>query len=246
MTGADPSPGDGSGAMMRDFLHAVEAANASAASAVGSLIVRCWSADHLVYAAGAGHSLAAVNETFFRAGGLAFVRPVHDPRLFPLNGARASTTAERESGLAADVLSRYAVGAGDVVVIFSNSGINPYPVELAQLSSEAGATVVAVTSTAASSAAPLRAGRRLYELADRTLDTLVPPGDAAWPPDGAATAPLSSLANVFVWNLVLAAAHVEAVERGLEIPMWRSANTAEGESNESVMDTYHSRIPELD
>lgn len=237
--------GDESGSMMREYLHEVEQANAAQVSAVGALIVECWSQGRLVYSAGAGHSLAAVNETFYRAGGLAFVRPIHDPRLFPLNGARASTVTERESGLAAEVLAEYPVGAGDVVIVFSNSGINPYPVELAQLSSEAGASVVAVTSTVASAAAPLRAGRRLYEVADRTLDTLVPPGDAAWPPGEPTTGPLSSLANIFLWNLVLASAHVVALERGVDMPMWRSANTDAATSNDSLLDEYLPRIPEL-
>ncbi len=235
----------GAGTMMREFLHGVEEANAPAAARIGSLVVRRWAEGGLIYAAGAGHSLGAVNETFFRAGGLAFVRPVHDARLWPLNSAGDSTMAEREPGLAADVLSRYEIGAGDIVVIFSNSGINPYPVELAAQTSDAGATVVAVTSSAASAAAPLRAGRRLFDVADETLDTLVPPGDASWPDETRETAPLSSLANVFVWNMVLAAAHVEAADRGLDIPLWRSANSDGGGGNESVVEAYVPRIPEL-
>ena len=79
----------------------------------------------LLYAAGAGHSLAAVMETFFRAGGLAFVRPLWDQRVLPLAGARASTTAERETGLGRGVAERAGLGAQDTLVIFSNTRVNP-------------------------------------------------------------------------------------------------------------------------
>ena len=233
------------GARMRAALARVEDANRDAVVRVGRLIVDRWSAGGLVYAAGAGHSTAAVTEAFYRAGGLAFVRPVYHRELFPLHGAMASTLAERRSGLAGEVLSQYALTELDVVVVFSNSGINPYPVELAQGASAAGATVVAVTSVQASRTAPARAGHRLFELADEVLDTMVPPGDASWPPESAVTGALSSLATVFVWNLVLAATLAEAEARGLVLPLWRSANTGSDGANGEVHDRYRPRIPEL-
>ena len=236
---------DAFGDRMRAALARVEDANRDAVARVCRLIVDRWSSGGLVYAAGAGHSTAAVTEAFYRAGGLAFVRPVYHPELFPLNGAMASTLAERRSGLAGEVLSRYALTELDVVVVFSNSGINPYPVELALGASAAGATVVAVTSVHASRAAPARAEHRLFELADETLDTLVPPGDASWPPEAPVTGALSSLATVFVWNLVLAATLAEADARGLALPLWRSANAGSEAPNGEVHDRYLARIPEL-
>lgn len=233
------------GELMRGFLADVEDANVDGVRSVGDAIVQCASDGGLVYAAGAGHSLAAVNEAFYRAGGLAFVRPIYDPRLFPLNGAETSTITERESGLAAEVLTRYGLTASDVVLIFSNSGINFYPVELALAAKEIGATVVAFTSQAASAEAPLRAGHRLFEIADICLDTKVPPGDAAWPIESPVTGPVSSLANCFLWNLVLAEVDRLAGVRGVDLPVWVSANSSDADTNGRTLAEYADRIPEL-
>ncbi|HLT85123.1 MAG TPA: sugar isomerase domain-containing protein [Phototrophicaceae bacterium] len=211
--------------------------------ATAEAVVRAAREDRLVHTTGAGHSIAGVIESFYRAGGLAHVRPLWHPDLLPLRGALRSTTAERTAGLAGRVLASAQLGPGDVLVVFSNSGINHYPVEAAQLGREAGATVVAVTSRAASERAPLRAGRRLYEISDVVVDTLVPPGDAAWPPSGPRTAPLSSVVNAAVWDAVL----VLADELDPDLPLWQSANVAAPTvSNEDVAARFASRVPELE
>lgn len=231
--------------VMLDHLQEVEHVNGDAVARVADVIVSCWAKGGLLYAAGAGHSLAAVNEAFYRAGGLAFVRPIHDSRLLPLNGATGSTEAERQPGLADEVLTRYDLTPADTVVIFSNSGINYYPVELAQRARELGATVIAVTSVQASSAAPLRAGKRLYEISHDVLDTRVPPGDAAWPAPEPQTGPLSSLANAFLWNLVLAEVYAHATDHELDLPIWISANSGDASANVRTLAKFQARIPEL-
>src|SRR3981081_1376599 len=107
--------------------------NVTAVAEVAELLLACVRADGTVLTAGAGHSLAAVAETFYRAGGLACVRPLYHPDLLPMHGAVSSTKAERRHGLAAEVLGPDPLGAKDVLVVFSTSGVNPYPVELAGL-----------------------------------------------------------------------------------------------------------------
>lgn len=194
----------------------------------------------LVYAAGSGHSLAGVLETFYRAGGLPFVRPLWDLELLPLNGADRSTLAERTPGLGSRLVAEAGVGEADTVVIFSNSGVNAVPVETALAARKAGARVIAVTSVTASDAAPLRAGHRLHELADLVLDTGVPPGDASWPPEAPRTAPLSSLCNTFLWDSLL----VLCAELEPATAFWRSANTT-GPSNGELIEHYRSTVPEL-
>ncbi|MFV0373977.1 sugar isomerase domain-containing protein [Microbacterium sp.] len=220
----------------------VLAVNEAAVAATADAVAATGHADGLVRPAGAGHSLAAVLETFFRAGGLAYVRPLWDPSIMPLTGARAATSAERMPGGGREVAARASIRAADTVVVFSNSGINPYPVEIAQLARERGATVIAVTSVAASAAAPPRAGQRLAELADVVLDTQVPPGDVTWPPEAPVTAPVSSIATTVLWNAVLRAVHT----RWPEAPRWRSANVAgTDESNAAVLAQLTGRVPEL-
>lgn len=196
----------------------------------------------LLYAAGAGHSLAAVMETFFRAGGLAFVRPLWDPTVLPLGGARASTAAEREVGLGAIVAQRAEIGEKDTVVIFSNSGVNPYPVEIALHARSVGATVISMTSVDSSRSAPKRAEHRLFEISDIVLDTQVPVGDVTWPPEEPVTAPASTIVTASLWAAILRQIDTIAPD----VPRWKSANIGGTDNfNAELVERFEPRIPEL-
>jgi uncharacterized phosphosugar-binding protein len=211
--------------------------------ATADAIVATGRAGGLVRPAGAGHSLAAVLETFFRAGGLAFVRPMWHERVLPFAGASTSTTSEREPGLGRGVAEAAGVEARDTIVVFSNSGANPYPIEIAQVGIEAGATVVALTSRASNAAAPTdRAPVRLADVATIVLDTQVRAGDASWPLDAPVTAPTSSLVTTALWTAILREVH----DRWPDAPRWRSANVAGSDgANQELFDALVSRIPEL-
>lgn len=230
-----------------EHLRRIGSHNADALPAAAERLFTTIRGDGLVFTAGAGHSLAGVMESFYRAGGLAAVRPLYHPELLPLHGAVASTKTERRSGLADEVLTEAGFRGGtDALVVFSNSGVNPYPVELAGLARAAGSTVVAITSPAASAEAPKRAGTTLAQQADIVLDTLVPGGDASYPPASPVTAPLSSMANAFLWNMLLVQMHDLAEAAGTELPVWRSSNTVGGdEANAANLAHYSERVPGL-
>ncbi|GAA0233618.1 SIS domain-containing protein [Saccharothrix mutabilis subsp. mutabilis] len=239
-------PGSDYGDVVRNHLTWVEQANAAALDDVAELVLATVRADGTILAAGAGHSLAAVAETFYRAGGLACVRPVYHPELLPMHGAISSTAAERRSGLAAEVLREAGLAAHDVLFVFSTSGVNPYPVELAVHAADSGVPVVAVTSLAASAAAPRRAGTTLAENATVVLDNLVPPGDATYPVDSPVIAAVSTVATAFLWNLLLVRLFDKAAETGVALPLWRSANVEGGDAaNSDLLRKYQSRIPQL-
>ncbi|WP_062072470.1 sugar isomerase domain-containing protein [Demequina sediminicola] len=217
--------------------------NGVALSTAAGILAKIADDGRIVHTYGAGHSLAAVLETFYRAGGPAFVRPLWHEHLLPLVDARGSTVAEREPGFGTSLFDRVPWQSGDAVLIFSTSGVNPAVVEVAQRAQEAGLPVIAVTSKSASMEAPRRANRKLYEIADVVLDTCVPPGDAMWPLDSARTAPGSSMANVLCWNLL----EVELLARNPNVPLWRSANTSEtSDTNDDYMERYGHLVETLD
>lgn len=231
---------------VRTHLTKVAEHNASAVADVAELLLACVRADGTVLTAGAGHSLAAVAETFYRAGGLACVRPLYHPDLLPIHGAVSSTKAERRSGLAAEVLGPDPLGEQDVLVVFSTSGVNPYPVELAGLVRAAGRPVVAVTSGPASAVAPRRADSTLAENATVILDTLVPPGDATYPADAPVVAPISTIANAYLWNQVLVTLIDLGAKHSVALPLWRSSNVPGGDAaNADLLAHYTPRIPAL-
>src|SRR5690625_3482743 len=203
------------GAVMRERLALVQEHNAPALAEVADVLMeRIVRGDGIILAAGAGHSFNAVSEAFHRAGGLATVKPLHAPEVLPYNGASTSTAAERRPGLAAEVLARAKPDSGDVMFVFSTSGVNYYPVEMAREAADRRIPVVAVTSRECNAAAPPRAGSTLGDEADHVLDTLVQPGDVSYPPENPVTAPMSSLANAYLWNLLLAELHTRATAAG--------------------------------
>lgn len=234
------------GEWMRTHLASVEEANQTTLEAVADRLLQVIASDGLVYTAGTGHSLALVLETFYRAGGLACVYPIYHAALSPFEGGLTSTLLERTPGLAARLLEAAKPSAQDIAFIFSNSGVNPVPVELAQGFRSAGTPVVAVVSLPHLREAPRRADRKLDEVADFILDTRVPYGDAAYPAGDRSTAPLSSLTSIYLWNLLLARLAEKAAGAGASLPLWVSANVEGGEArNRELLARYRPRIPRL-
>jgi uncharacterized phosphosugar-binding protein len=245
MTITDPTGGTYDEAV-RAHLSRVAEHNTAAVAEVADLLLAWGRPAGTVRTAGAGPPRAPRAATVYRAGGLACVRPLYHPDLLPMHGAVSSTKAERRSGLAAEVLGDDPLGERDVLVVFSTSGVNPYPVELAGIVRSAGRSVVAVTSGPASSVAPRRSNGTLAENATVVLDTLVPSGDATYPADAPVAAPISTVANAFLWNLVLVRLIDLGAEQGVALPLWRSSNVPGGDAaNAGLLAHYTPRIPAL-
>jgi uncharacterized phosphosugar-binding protein len=144
------------------------------------------------------------------------------------------------------VAERSHLAKGDVLWLVSNSGKEPFPVALALGARAKGCAVVAVTSVAFSKAVPPghSTGKRLFEVADRVIDTRGPVGDAAVdvPALGTPICPLSGLLNVAaVW--ALEAETVEALlARGIRPAVYRSVNLPDGfDWNDRAEALYRSR-----
>ncbi len=235
------------GQEMRLHLQEVQLRNEAALDAVADRMHRVIRDDGLILTTGTGHSLAMVLETFYRAGGLACVQPITHPGLMPLEGGLVSTRLERVPGLGTVLVEAARPEPRDLAFVFSSSGTNPVPVEMAIALRDAGATVVAVSSLEHMSRAPARAEQKLGDVADHVLDTAAPYGDAFIPtPDGPPIAALSSLAAVYLWNLLLARLATLAAASGTDLPIWASANVAGGdEQNRELFARYRPRIPAL-
>lgn len=227
-------------------LEAVQRRNAAALETVARVLLRTIKEDGLIHTAGTGHSLGLVLETFYRSGGLACVQPVYDPSLFPLEGARASTLQERTSGIAQSLIAGLDISEKDTAVIFSNSGSNPVPVELAEAFRAGGATVVAMTSLPHADPAIPGTGNALAAVSDHVIDTMIPYGDASYPADSPAVAPLSSWTCIYLWNILLVKLAKLSAETSIDLPVWASANTIDGDRrNQTLFDRYQPRITAL-
>lgn len=239
---ADERSAEGYAHLVRSLLDEVDHGLGESLSQAVDLVLDVVRGGGVIHAGGAGHSLAMVCETFYRAGGLACVRPLYHPELMPLTDALGSTRAERTPGLGDEVVAAAEPAPGDVLVVFSNSGKNHYPVEFASRARERGVPVIAVTSARTSA----QTGNRLVDHATVVLDTGVPAGDTVFPLGAPRTSAVSTLNAAYVWGRLLAELQVRAEEAGIELPLWRSANMPGGdEANAALYEKYGQRIPAL-
>jgi uncharacterized phosphosugar-binding protein len=216
-------------------LERLEAANLSTLARAANAVWEALRSEHIIHVAGSGHSTLFALEAFYRAGGLAPVNPIWHPMLLPLQGARISTLAERLEGIGPELVRLARVRREDVVVVFSHSGVNPVPVEIAESAKAAGALVIGILSLEHSLSVPSRhrRKRRLPDVADIVIDTGGPVGDASYiSADGArAVAPLSTILGTFAWDSILVRVADLAGEAGVELPIWISANVPEGDAS---------------
>ncbi|MFN0192581.1 MAG: sugar isomerase domain-containing protein [Aestuariivirga sp.] len=215
--------------------------------AAAELAAKALAADEIIFIVGSGHSHMIAEEGFYRAGGIAALQAILEPRLMLHDGAIASTAAERELGLAATVIAKYPVTSGSVVVVVSNSGRNAYPIEMALEAKARGAKVIAITSRAMARSVPSRhpSGKLLADFADVVIDNHVPVGDAVLelPRSGKQMGPTSTIAGAFIINAMLAEAVERAKEAGCSLDVYSSANGInQGESAENIATRWEGRI----
>lgn len=215
-----------------------------------SLLADSISADGVVYVIGAGHSAMVGEELFFRAGGLAPVRPLLDLEITLPHGASKATALEGLPGYARTVLSRTGITHRDVLIVVSNSGVKAFPVEAALWAGEQGVRTVAITSREYSKALPIRNpyGKRLFEVVDVAVDNKVPPGDALLEIGElpARVGPASTVAACFIADAIAALAAAILAERGVDPPIWLSSHLPGAEAhNRGLLARYRARIPLL-
>ncbi|MFI6680247.1 sugar isomerase domain-containing protein [Kribbella sp. NPDC050470] len=177
---------------------------------------------------GTGHSHLIAEELYGRAGGLADVRAVLEPGLMLHEGLLKSSLLERLPGLADVLLQTNDIGAGDVVLIASNSGRNAVPVEFAVGARATGAKVIALTSLAHSTAVSSRApgGQRLFEVADVVIDNCGEPGDALIAVEGSPerTGATSTLVGALLAQALTVEIVTQLTTRGKSPNVLRSLN----------------------
>jgi uncharacterized phosphosugar-binding protein len=159
----------------------------------------------LVHLFGTGHGAMPALEAFPRSGGLVGFHPIAELPITLLHhvwgdmGVPQYRFLHRQEGYGRAILEAHRPSAGDALVVFSHSGINPVVLDVALVGRERGLAVVGVTSIAHSSAVESRhsSGKRLYEVADVVVDTGAPLGDAVVQIEGLQE-PVSAVSTVLV------------------------------------------------
>lgn len=212
-------------------------------------IAACMREGGMLYTFGTGHGHLLALEVFYRAGGMARVCPVMDERLMLHVSAAKSTQWERDEAVVSQLLDRFPVGSGDVLLVSSNSGRNAAPVLLAKAAKARGAFVIALTSLAHSRSVTARNSEnlRLFEAADLVLDNGGAVGDASFEAaDGMRVGPTSTAVGAAMLQAIVCRVKEISLEEGFEAEFFKSSNVDDGDAfNARLLEKYGGIIPGL-
>jgi len=196
----------------------------------------------ILHVFGSGHSVLVAREIVGRAGGLVPINLISDP---------TEGFAERCEGYAPllldDYAHRYGLHPGEGMLIISNSGINPSPVEMALEARKRGLFTVGLTSLEHSKSIDSRhsSGKKLYELVHVVLDNGGIYGDASVEVPGLKqkVGPLSTIAGAFILNILVGRVIEKMLEDGRTPPVLLSLNIEGSDvANEEVLAPYRGRL----
>lgn len=234
---------------VREKLAAIIETQGDVIDRAAAAVTQAITAGGMVYLFGTGHSHMLAEEGHFRAGGLAAICPILGSPLMLHEGAVTGTRLERTSGLGPAILDRYPLTGRDVLILFSNSGVNTVPVEVALAAKERGVTLIAVMAKAyADQAKPGPTGRKVGDIADIIIDNQGPPGDALVEigATGLKTGPFSTIGGAFILNAILTEAAFRLAAQGQRPPVYVSANMpGAAEHNAALVQEYRARNPHL-
>jgi uncharacterized phosphosugar-binding protein len=198
--------------------------------------------DLRIFLFGTGHSHMLAEEGFYRAGGLANVVPMLAEHLMLHSLPELGSRLERTPQLANLILERYTPKPGEMLVVFSNSGVNRLPVEMALRGRERGLFVVGVSSFKYALLAPLSdLGMRLDQTVDIAVDNGGMPGDALLELPGFPwrVAPSSTVIGALLWNALIAETARQLLEAGVAPPVFASLNVAGAvEHNQALLEKW--------
>ena len=196
----------------------------------------------MLHVFGSGHSHLIAREVVCRAGSLASINIITD---------RSEGLAEKSPGYGKQLLQQYDLGVnikrGEVLLIISNSGINPVPLEMALTAKDYGLHTIALTSLDHSRAMASRheSGKHLYEVVDLVIDNGGVYGDALIeiPQLGVRAAPSSTILGAFIMNTLVLKTIEIMLSEDYDVPIIVSGNT-EGyeEKNARSISLYKGRI----
>lgn len=223
------------------ILHGIESSQAEALQKAGERVCKVIAEGGLIHIFGCGHSHLPGLDAFYRAGGLANVSPMLDTDLMLHNGAAKSSRMEKMNGIGSEIFRRYQAERRDMLIVFSLSGKNAVPIELADCARKEGVYTVAVSSSAY-----FEKGGCLHRHSDLFIDCMVPYGDAVVSVGSEKMGGLSTAAFCFILNSLLIDGAKLADRAGADVPIYRSGNIEGGrEHNLGLEEKYLGRIKHL-
>lgn len=224
-----------------DNLKSIEETQLEAMNKAKVIVSEVIKNDGLIYVFGCGHSHIPALDTFYRAGGLANVSAMLDTDLMLHNGAAKSSRMEKMRGIGTEIFRRYKVEPKDLLVVFSASGKNEVPCEVADAAREKGVFVIGVSSSNY-----FERGGKLQNHIDLHIDCMVPYGDACIDVGSGKMGGLSTSAFCFILNSILIGGAEDAYQKGIPSPIYLSGNIEGGREHNILLENrYLGRVKHL-
>lgn len=230
----------------RDVLDRIDTTQAEALDRAAAIAADAIGGGGVVHTFGTGHSRMPVEELFPRYGSYPGWHPIvelsltYHTEITGANGQRQAMFIERIPGLAATILANFELRPTDAIMIFSATGQNSVPVEMAAICRAAGLKVIAVTSATETREAIHRLPRPvlLADHADVVLDLCTPLGDAVIDVSGwdGRVGPVSSLANITIANTIKVLTAQKLAARGVTLPVITGAQVVGEEASAALFE----------
>lgn len=233
-------------------LETVRDTQAEKTTEAATMIADAIQAGASIYSFGASHSFILTEEMVYRTGGLMLINPVYPHGMnIMIRPMTQTSKLERVLGLGAALLNSGPAKAGDVLIIASTSGRNAVAIDMAAAAKEMGMKTICITSIDYSSGVTSRhpSGKKVMDLCDVVIDNCSPYGDAVTQIPGfpQKVGPLSTVTGVAIVNSMVCEVVSILVDRGIEPPVYLSANLDGGEEyNARLISENKDRIHYLD
>lgn len=238
-----------------ELLQRVKSEQAENIKKAATLMTEAIAADKLISVyGGGGHTTLVMGEMFFRAGGLCNINPIMETGLSVFNQALKYLELERCVNYGRHIMKYYDLQQDDLLIIFHNIGINAATIDAALEAKERGVKIIAVASSLWQKEMPADhfirhpSGKNIFDLADVCIDDYNPVGDAIVKVPGLETpiAPVSNIIDFTIAHWLEIETIRQCVERGINPPVWNSANTPGGdEKNAAYVAKYKPLIKSL-
>jgi len=233
---------------LQALLDTIKHTESSAIEAASEWMVEAIEHGHNLFVFGASHAGIISDELFYRAGGLALINPVEAKELELSNRPVTMTSKmERLPGYGTLLAEKTPFQSGDVLIAHSVSGRNTVMIDFVTAAKAKGVKVIAITNLTYSKSVESRhaSGKRLFELADVTIDNHGVPGDASVSFDGLdqKVAPSSTVTGAAIANSLVVRTVERCLEKSIDPPIFYSANLDGGDAkNKKTFETYQTHI----
>lgn len=230
------------------LLERLETTQQAACEQAAQKIADCLKNGGIIHTFGCGHSGSAALEPFHRSGCFAAVDAILDPGLMFQLGAHTGTALERQEGYSPKILATHDLRAGDILLVFSNSGRNPAGIDAVLAAKQKGLFTIAFTAASAHTHSQSRhsSGKLLKDVADLVIDNCVGQNETCLTLQETGVAPISTIAFGAVLHHILYEAAQILDEQGVSLPVYKSSNADGGDAhNNALAEKYAARIKHL-